>query len=132
MTKLLSSQKIINVESEHQRVGVFVDAQNMYHTAKNLYHAKVNFKKILEEAVNAFLGTYGSVHRGAGYRSIRSTDVYERARERIRHFCGASDQNYVVFTVNTTGAINQAAELFRAVPGKVLLSDIEHSSNFKI
>jgi len=83
----------------------------------------------VEEAVNAFLGSYGSVHRGAGYRSIRSTDVYERARERIRHFCGASDQNYVVFTVNTTGAINQAAELFRAVPGKVLLSDIEHSSN---
>ena len=34
-----------------QRVGVFVDAQNMYHSAKNLYHAKVNFKKILEAAV---------------------------------------------------------------------------------
>ncbi|MEK7582942.1 MAG: NYN domain-containing protein [Patescibacteria group bacterium] len=41
------------IESEHQRVGVFVDAQNMYHTAKNLYHAKVNFKKILEESVGA-------------------------------------------------------------------------------
>lgn len=37
--------------SQHQRVGVFVDAQNMYHSAKNLYHAKVNFKKILEGAV---------------------------------------------------------------------------------
>jgi uncharacterized protein (TIGR00288 family) len=40
-----------NISSEHQRVGVFVDAQNMYHSAKNLYHAKVNFKKILEAAV---------------------------------------------------------------------------------
>jgi uncharacterized LabA/DUF88 family protein len=40
-----------NISSEHQRVGVFVDAQNMYHSAKNLYHAKVNFKKILETAV---------------------------------------------------------------------------------
>lgn len=37
--------------SQHQRVGVFVDAQNMYHSAKNLYHAKANFKKILEAAV---------------------------------------------------------------------------------
>ena len=36
---------------KHQRVGVFVDAQNMYHSAKNLYRAKVNFKKILETAV---------------------------------------------------------------------------------
>jgi uncharacterized LabA/DUF88 family protein len=40
-----------NIGSEHQRVGVFVDAQNMYHSAKNLYHAKVNFKKVLEAAV---------------------------------------------------------------------------------
>lgn len=40
-----------NLTSEHQRVGVFVDAQNMYHSAKNLYHAKVNFKKVLEAAV---------------------------------------------------------------------------------
>ena len=37
---------------EHQRVAVFVDAQNMYHSAKNLFHARANFKKILEVAVN--------------------------------------------------------------------------------
>ena len=34
-----------------QRVGVFVDVQNMYYSAKNLFEAKVNFGKILEEAV---------------------------------------------------------------------------------
>jgi uncharacterized LabA/DUF88 family protein len=34
-----------------QRVGVFVDVQNMYYSAKNLYGAKVNFKEILREAV---------------------------------------------------------------------------------
>lgn len=34
-----------------QRVGVFVDVQNMYYSAKNLWDAKVNFGKILEEAV---------------------------------------------------------------------------------
>ncbi len=37
--------------TQHQRIGVFVDAQNMYHSAKNLYRARVNFKKILESAV---------------------------------------------------------------------------------
>lgn len=41
-----------NLSNQHQRVGVFVDAQNMYHSAKNLYHAKVNFKKVLEQAAN--------------------------------------------------------------------------------
>ena len=40
-----------DVTSQHQRVGVFVDAQNMYHSAKNLYKAKLNFKKVLERAV---------------------------------------------------------------------------------
>ncbi|MBI5621467.1 NYN domain-containing protein [Candidatus Falkowbacteria bacterium] len=34
-----------------QRVGVFVDTQNMYWSAKNLYKANVNFKEILKTAV---------------------------------------------------------------------------------
>lgn len=34
-----------------QRVGVFVDVQNMYYSAKNLYNAKVNFGTVLKEAV---------------------------------------------------------------------------------
>ncbi len=35
---------------KQQRVGVFVDVQNMYYSAKNLYKAKVNFKAVLNEA----------------------------------------------------------------------------------
>lgn len=34
-----------------QRVGVFIDTQNLYHSAKHLYKARVNFNSILEEAV---------------------------------------------------------------------------------
>ncbi|EHK01953.1 hypothetical protein HRED_02026 [Candidatus Haloredivivus sp. G17] len=34
-----------------QRVGVFVDVQNMYYSAKNLYDSKVDFKKVLDAAV---------------------------------------------------------------------------------
>ncbi|MFA5075969.1 MAG: NYN domain-containing protein [Patescibacteria group bacterium] len=39
------------IKHPEQRVGVFVDSQNMYHTAKNLYRAKVNFKEILKTAI---------------------------------------------------------------------------------
>ncbi|MBI4121816.1 MAG: NYN domain-containing protein [Parcubacteria group bacterium] len=35
-----------------QRVGVFVDTANMYHSAKNLYKANVNFGEVLKEAVS--------------------------------------------------------------------------------
>ena len=34
-----------------QRIGIFVDVQNMYYSAKNLYNAKVNFAQILKAAV---------------------------------------------------------------------------------
>jgi uncharacterized LabA/DUF88 family protein len=34
-----------------QRVAVFIDTQNLYHSAKNLYNGKVNFANLLEEAV---------------------------------------------------------------------------------
>ncbi len=38
-----------------QRVGVFIDTQNLYHSAKHLYKARVNFGNILEEAVGGRL-----------------------------------------------------------------------------
>ena len=37
---------------KEQRIGVFVDVQNLYYSARALYTAKVNFKEILKEAVN--------------------------------------------------------------------------------
>ncbi len=37
---------------KEQRVGVFIDVANMYHSAKNLYGAKVNFKEVLRTAVS--------------------------------------------------------------------------------
>lgn len=40
------------IKHKEQRVGVFVDVSNMYHSAKNLYGANVNFANILEDAVS--------------------------------------------------------------------------------
>lgn len=39
------------IKHKEQRVGVFIDTQNLYHSAKNLYHARVNFGAVLEEAL---------------------------------------------------------------------------------
>lgn len=39
------------IKHKEQRVGVLVDISNMYHSAKNLYGKKVNFKEILDQAV---------------------------------------------------------------------------------
>ena len=39
------------IKHKEQRVGIFVDVSNMYHSAKNLYKKRVDFKEILKEAV---------------------------------------------------------------------------------
>jgi len=39
------------IKHKEQRVAVLIDVQNMYHSAKNLYRAKVNFAEILKTAV---------------------------------------------------------------------------------
>lgn len=40
-----------SIKHKGQRVGVFIDAQNLYHSAKNLYRKKVNFGKVVSDAV---------------------------------------------------------------------------------
>jgi selenocysteine lyase/cysteine desulfurase len=67
-----------------------------------------------------------SVHRGAGYLSQVSTALLERARECVGEFVGARGTDVVVFTRNTTDALNLLA---RAVPGPVLCLDVEHHAN---
>jgi len=39
------------IKHQNQRVGIFIDVGNMYHSAKNLYGARVNFAEVLKEAV---------------------------------------------------------------------------------
>lgn len=39
------------IKNKEQRVGVFIDTQNLYHSARNLYKARVNFGAVLKEAV---------------------------------------------------------------------------------
>jgi len=41
----------MTIKHPEQRVCLFIDAQNLYHSAKNLYNAKVNFKELLKAAV---------------------------------------------------------------------------------
>jgi uncharacterized LabA/DUF88 family protein len=39
------------IKHKEQRVGVFIDTQNLYHSARHLYKARVNFGAVLKDAV---------------------------------------------------------------------------------
>jgi selenocysteine lyase/cysteine desulfurase len=89
------------------------------------YAATAPCVRAAADAVNALLPYYGSVHRGTGLRSQTSTLEYERARDVIAGFLGARDGDQVVFTRNTTDALNLLA---RAVPAgtRTVVFESEH------
>ena len=39
------------IRHPEQRVAILIDTQNLYHSAKNLYHAKVNFGAVVKAAL---------------------------------------------------------------------------------
>jgi uncharacterized LabA/DUF88 family protein len=39
------------IKHSEQRVGIFIDAQNLYHSAKHLYKGKVNFGQVVADAL---------------------------------------------------------------------------------
>ncbi len=40
-----------SISNSNQRVGIFVDVQNLYHSAKNLYRGRVNYKELIKYLV---------------------------------------------------------------------------------
>lgn len=68
------------IKHKEQRVSLYVDVGNLYHSAKNLYNARVNFGKILETAV-------------AGRKLVRAIAyVIKSQSEEESHFFEALDK----------------------------------------
>ncbi|MYW15550.1 aminotransferase class V-fold PLP-dependent enzyme [Streptomyces sp. SID486] len=78
--------------------------------------------------VAAYAPYYGSVHRGAGYLSQLSTDLFENARGTVAEFLGCRPADQVVFTRSTTDSLNLLA---RALPAgcQVFVFETEHHAS---
>ncbi len=37
----------------YQRVGIFIDIPNLYHSAKNFYNARINFANLIEQVLDS-------------------------------------------------------------------------------
>lgn len=121
--KSLFSQEVLNYEVETEQLGnvSYINLDNAATTPPFLS---------VKEGVDKYLNCYDSVHRGSGTKSKLSTDIYENTRQIIKDFVGAPENSYVLFTGNTTGAMNTAAYFFSFLDGKVAVSEIEHSSSW--
>lgn len=71
----------------------------------------------------------GSVHRGAGLPSQLASSLYEQARRQVASSVGARAGDHVVFTRNTTDAINLLAACVPSTAGDVVVLDVEHHAN---
>ncbi len=93
------------------------------------YAASAPALQSVSDYVTRLLPYYASVHRGAGWASQVSTSVLEDSRATIGRFVGARPDDVVVFTRNTTDALNLLAT---SVPswGDVIFLDAEHHANF--
>jgi uncharacterized LabA/DUF88 family protein len=47
----MNNSKLSQLRHPHQRVGVFIDTQNLYHSARSLFNSNVNYKTLIENAV---------------------------------------------------------------------------------
>jgi selenocysteine lyase/cysteine desulfurase len=92
------------------------------------YAASAPCAQAAAQAVAELLPRYGSVHRGTGVRSQTSTVAYEVARDVVAEFAGARPGDEVIFTRNTTDALNLLA---RALPEgtTTIVFEGEHHAN---
>jgi cysteine desulfurase/selenocysteine lyase len=88
---------------------------------------------VIDAMVQAMETQYANIHRGLHWMSERTTEAYEAARDAVAELMNANDRSEVVFTGNSTGAINLLAHSYgRGVLKRgqaVLISGMEHHSN---
>ncbi|MBC3986243.1 aminotransferase class V-fold PLP-dependent enzyme [Streptomyces sp. AC536] len=77
------------------------------------------------EDVAAYAPYYGSVHRGAGYLSQLSTDLFETSRADVAAFLGCRADDQVVFTRSTTDSLNLLAAVL-PTGTRVYVFETEH------
>jgi selenocysteine lyase/cysteine desulfurase len=83
------------------------------------------------ERLNWFMEWYSSVHRGAGFKSVISTHMYDRAHEIVGQFVNVNlATNTVIFVKNATEAINKLSyRLGLSKNDVVITTTMEHHSN---
>ncbi|MFM7882390.1 MAG: SufS family cysteine desulfurase, partial [Microcystis panniformis] len=89
--------------------------------------------QVLETLRNYYEKDNANVHRGAHTLSVRATEAYEGARDKVARFINAASRQEIVYTRNATEAINLVAYSWALntlkAGDEIILSVMEHHSN---
>ena len=90
-------------------------------------------KQVIQALVDYYTQTNANIHRGIHAMSEEATALYEGARAKVARFIGAPKPDTVLFTRNTTEAINLVShawgERHVGQGDEILLTEMEHHSN---
>jgi selenocysteine lyase/cysteine desulfurase len=110
----------------------FVNAAGVQHTITYLDHgASTHPPCAVLDVYRDFLEHYyANIHRGNHYLSQRASQLYDNVSEVVRDFVHADrSRNGVIFTSNTTTALDIASYMMQGKEGATLVSNMEHHSN---
>ena len=89
-------------------------------------------RSVIDAMSHAYEFEYANVHRGLHYLSNTATAKFEEARTTVARFLNARHEDEIIFTRNTTEAINLVAaswgQRFQA-GDEIVVSIMEHHSN---
>lgn len=106
------------VKPKEQRVEVLIDVQNLYHSARNLFNAKVNFKEVLKKGVDGrkLIRAFGYVvstktgEEKPFFEALTSLGIETRVRELQEFYGGAKkadwDVGIVIDAVRTASGVD--------------------------
>jgi len=87
-------------------------------------------KVVIDALVDFYNNHCANIHRGVHKLSQEASLMYEEAREKVAKFLGASSKEEIIFTRNTTEAINIVSHGLNLKKGdEILVSEMEHHSN---
>ncbi|MEB3160110.1 MAG: aminotransferase class V-fold PLP-dependent enzyme, partial [Synechocystis sp.] len=91
-------------------------------------------KAVLRALMHYYKNDNANVHRGAHQLSMRATEAYEGARDKVARFINAKSRQEIVFTRNATEAINLVAYSWALntlkAGDEIITTVMEHHSNF--
>jgi len=90
------------IKHKAQRVGVFIDTQNIYHSAKNIHHAKANFGTIVKDALDgrvlvraiAYVASTETGEEKAFFEALGKAGIEIRSKPLQIFFGGAKKANW--------------------------------------
>ena len=89
-------------------------------------------RQVIDAMADTMRTQYANIHRGLYWMSERTTEAYEAVRDQVAAFINAAGREEIVFTRNSTEAINLVAHSYGSLlkPGQaVVISEMEHHAN---